>query len=106
MIVTPIEGETFRFHVQSLTRPDIKHLVDFEGYNGIGRCSCENFQYRLAPELDRFSRSKMPDPASDEADEYRCAHLKRAWHQVSRKIIVNIMKANKHPNSTRETEGW
>ena len=109
MKVSPIEGEKFRFHVQSDSRPDIEHLVDFEAYWFIGKCGCEYFQFRLEPKLAALSRSKVPHPASEEADDYRCGHLRNAWNEVSRTVMVSIMKDNARKNGgkiNRKADGW
>lgn len=108
MTIIPIEGEIFRYHVQSDSRPEIQHLVDFEAYHYVGKCSCEHFQFRLAPELDKLSKSQRPDPASEDADVYRCGHLRGAWSEVSRRILTEIMRENRRKEGSvkREDEGW
>ena len=109
MKVIPIAGEKFRFHVQSESRPDIEHLVDFEAYWYVGKCSCEHYQFHLEPKLNELSRSTVPDAASDAADEYRCGHLREAWNEVSRSILVHIMAAAKKAEGgkvNRKAEGW
>ena len=45
-----------RWRVTSKTRPDVEHVVDLAGFGGIGSCSCEHFQFRIAPELREGKR--------------------------------------------------
>lgn len=40
-----------RWRVESLSRPELVHVVDLAAYTGNGACSCEHFQFRLEPAL-------------------------------------------------------
>lgn len=68
-----------RFRFTSDSRPDISHVVDLGEYNGFGECSCEDFQYRLAPAL---TRGEIPAT--------RCKHLIAAREYLVNQVISRI----------------
>ncbi len=45
----------FRWLVESDTREDVAHLVEFESTTGlfIATCSCEHYQFRIGPDRAR-----------------------------------------------------
>lgn len=65
-----------RYWVQSASRPDLEHLVDFTENTPAGACSCEDYQARHAAENRR-----SPDPRS------RCRHLRAALPSLLRDMI-------------------
>jgi len=67
-----------RWRVQSLSRPDIEHLVDLGAWTGNGSCSCEHFEFRLAPALREGA------PRGTKAT--RCGHI-----VVAREAFTNHM---------------
>lgn len=69
-----------RFRVQSDARPEIEHVVDLGSFDGFGRCSCENFEFRLMPEL---MEGRTP-PA-------RCKHLIQARDHLVDEVIARII---------------
>mgnify|MGYP001615675967 CR=1 FL=1 len=71
MTVTPIEGEPFRFHVQSDSE-DIHYLVDLEEHDGNGWCGCAQFQFRCTPALASGHKS-------------RCKHILAAMEHQKKK---------------------
>ncbi len=46
VIIDPLE-----IQFASSKQPDEFHVVDMSAYEGSGECSCQNFQYRIAPKL-------------------------------------------------------
>lgn len=65
MLVVPIEGEPFRYHV---TKRGL--LLDLRANYGVGWCGCEDCEYRHQPKLEKFNR--LPK----EPDKFRCKHCK------------------------------
>ena len=59
--------EAKRFLVTSLRNPMNVHMVDFDEYGGYGECSCEYFQFMIAPKL---KQGKQPFK--------KCRHLRSA----------------------------
>lgn len=67
-----------RWRVESLTRPgEIEHLVDLSAWCGNGACSCEHFEFRLAPLLRDGITGGQPT---------RCGHI-----LVAREAFTNHM---------------
>lgn len=67
-----------RWLVKSLSRPEMQHVVDLEAFHGNGACSCEHFEFRLAPLLrDGIGRA---------GSATRCGHI-----LVAREAFTNHM---------------
>ena len=69
LVVTPQES-VLRALVQSASEPDSPHLTDLEEYDGNGQCSCEDFQKRKQPFLERLD-ARVPAPLF----AYECVHI-------------------------------
>lgn len=67
-----------RWRVQSLTRPEMEHVVDLDAWAGNGACSCEHFEFRLAP--------LIRDGATRGGAATRCGHI-----LVARDAFTNHM---------------
>lgn len=83
--VWPVPGEALRYHVQSQSRREIRHLVDLEDLGFNGCCGCESFQMRHLPALKQDRREGEPPRRR------RCWHIKRAleFHaELSARIIA------------------
>jgi hypothetical protein len=76
--VYEIPGEPLRFHVQSRTRADLKHLVDLMELNGRGRCSCEHFEYR-----------------STAIKKFTCDHIKAGQIHLAKKVVSRCLETEK-----------
>lgn len=85
--VQPIQGEMFRFYVDSKSRPNEPHLVDLESYHWGGQCSCEAFKFKHEPALSRLTPKAIPD------DTYRCSHLKAARSYFLDEILPRIAES-------------
>jgi hypothetical protein len=86
--VEPIEGEMFRFHALSISKPNFPHLVDLENYQWNGECDCEAFGFRHAPKLSR---------GAGPSDGKRCSHIKACRSYFLDQILPKIadsIKAN------------
>jgi len=68
-----------RFRFTSQNRPEISHIVDLGEFDGFGECSCEDFQYRIAPALTKGER-----PAA------RCKHLIAAREHLLNLVINRV----------------
>jgi len=90
MRVIEIDGEWFRFHVTSSTRPGVRHLVDLEENGFNGKCSCEHFSIGCQPVLD-----KTPHRGA----HTRCIHIAAARDEWFRKVAPALAKElNKNKN--------
>lgn len=79
--VEPIAGEPLRFHVQSASRPDIKHLVDLQECGFNSACGCEVFQMKHLPML-RYDRREKRPPL-----KRRCKHIKLALEYFAEVMV-------------------
>lgn len=70
-----------RWIVTSRTRPEIEHLVELDAFGGNGRCSCEHFEFRIAPDL-RDGRRRQ--------GATRCSHLLVARAAFTDAMIAGI----------------
>lgn len=78
MIIEPYD-HILRFRLTSDNRADISHVVDLGEKAGFGECSCEDYQYRIAPAL---TRGETPT---------RCKHLLAAREHLVNLVIDRIM---------------
>lgn len=69
MTIEPYDNP-LRVLVSSETRPDIKHLVELDAYDGLGKCSCEAFSFRSEP----LANPQDGTPA-DRSPGLRCKHI-------------------------------
>lgn len=83
-----------RFRFESVTRPDIAHVVDLGGFDGFGECSCEDFTYRLLPALlrNRNPRTAL-EHVTDETALKRCKHLLAAREHLLDQVIRRISES-------------
>lgn len=70
-----------RVHVSSETRPEIEHLVELDAFDGLGRCSCEDFQFRSEP----LAAPREGGPG-DRSEGLRCKHIVAAREWLAREI--------------------
>lgn len=73
-----VEGELFRFHVQSRSRKDFAHFVDLQENEFNGKCSCEHFACRLQPLLNEGE-----EPSDDTICEHIRACREEWFHQMA-----------------------
>ena len=80
-----------RFRFDSVTRPDIAHVVDLGSFDGFGECSCEDFTYRILPVLLRNRHPRTPlEGVTDETQLKRCKHLLAAREALLDQVIRRI----------------
>lgn len=72
----------YRILVPSFTDPLTSYLVDLKEHGGNGRCGCEHFQFRLAPQ--------MPSDGSAPPHPMRCKHIRRAREFVLNAILDTV----------------
>jgi len=75
--------------VTSRSRPEVEHQVDLEAFGGIGTCSCEHFQFRIAPDLREGRREGAR----------RCGHILVARAAFTDAMIQTIIRSRQHPDS-------
>lgn len=76
-LVAHPHDHVLRWRVRSHTRPEIEHVVDLDAFAGNGACSCEHFEFRLAPLIrDGITGGKAT----------RCGHI-----MVAREAFANHM---------------
>lgn len=73
-----------RWHVTSDSRPDETHVVDVLAFNGFGECSCEHFQYRMLPELQKAA-------AGEHVTLSRCKHIEAAREAFADFMIQKLL---------------
>jgi hypothetical protein len=93
--IEPIEGEPTRYYVGSRRANVAPYLVDVTEYKKNGQCTCEDFQFRKKPHLDRGAK---PSP------ELRCYHIKcvRAW--LLNRLLTALEAVHKHNENDNETK--
>lgn len=88
-LVAHLHDNVLRWRVTSNTRPDISHLVDLAAWTGNGACSCEHFEFRLAPLLK--------DGAARGTQATRCGHILVARDAFANHMIQLLTaKAQEH----------
>ena len=73
-----------RYLFKSESRNDIVHVVDLEDWNGSGSCTCEHFEFRIAPLLTR----QIIEPHTARS---RCVHIRRA-REIQADITIQFEK--------------
>lgn len=71
----------FRYHVDSDSRHETKHLVELDAYQCNSACTCEYFTYRLEPMLKAGAQ-----PSNDT----RCKHIIAARDTFLKEMIEVI----------------
>lgn len=82
----PVAGEWFRFYVRSNTRIHMLHLVDLAAYDFNGWCTCEAFQFKHGPRLERGYRD------SKGKGVYECDHIRKASRYFARFMAKEMHK--------------
>ncbi len=86
----PHPDGALRWIVTSRSRPDIEHLVDLDGFGGIGRCSCEHFEFRIAPDLRDGRR----------IGAHRCSHILTARNAFTDAMIATLIRVRETRHQT------
>jgi len=77
--VRPVPGETLRFMVVSAGKSSTtEYLVDLGANKRVGQCGCRDFECRRAPKLWPVLLTEPEIAWHEEADQYRCRHIKLA----------------------------
>jgi hypothetical protein len=92
--VRPIAREPLRFWVVSRSRGKVEHLVDLEENGFNGKCSCELYQFKIAPRLREERTSR------ETSMRLRCWHIRRAMFYLA-ELTMRTM-ANKDPRARRD----
>jgi len=77
MSVEPFD-HPLRFLVASDTQPDVSHLVDLSEHEGRGRCSCQHFEFRIAPNIE----AGLPHE--------KCKHIRAAREYLADAVIAKL----------------
>lgn len=91
MTVHRIDGEDYRFFVESDRPTADRYLCDLEPYDGNGWCGCKHFEMKCWPKLERGER-----PTTEE--ELKCKHLIRA-HIFQSMELALLIRQLRHANS-------
>lgn len=101
--VQPIQGELFRFYVDSVSRPEAPHLVDLENYRWGGQCDCEAFKFRYEKALSQLGPKDFP------TDKHRCSHIRAAraymFDEILPRIAESIRRIAKPLSLAMEAQG-
>jgi hypothetical protein len=93
MIMHP-HDHILRYRFESVTRPEIAHVVDLGAFDGFGECSCEDFGYRVLPVLTRNRNPRTPlGHIADETTLKRCKHLLAARESLLDQFISRISES-------------
>lgn len=68
-----------RFRFTSDSRKDIAHVVDLGEFDGFGECSCEDYTFRILPQLVR-----------GEIPATKCKHILAAREHLTNELISRI----------------
>lgn len=80
-----------RYRFDSEARPDIAHVVDLGAFGGFGECSCEDFVFRIRPELCSNRHGNTPSyDVTDESKLRRCKHLIAAREHLLNQVIARV----------------
>ena len=90
----PHPDGSLRWIVTSASRPEIEHLVELDAFGGIGRCSCEHFQFRIEPELRDGNR----------VGACRCGHIMAARETFADAMIALLTRIRRE-RATANQEG-
>jgi hypothetical protein len=83
-----------RYRFESVTRPEIAHVVDLGAFDGFGECSCEDFGYRVLPKLLWNRNPRLSQlHVTDETTLKRCKHLLAARESLLDQFISRISES-------------
>lgn len=82
-----------RWRVTSATRANIEHLVELNANGGLGRCTCEHFEYRLQPKINEGNRCEATT---------RCSHIIVARKAFTDCLIQFLAAKDNEPDDDTE----
>jgi hypothetical protein len=89
--------DSMTYDVDSHSRPEIRHRVEIDAWNGNGECQCEHFQIRLRPML---RAGVIPI-----GDNLRCHHIKEAREEFTTEFLRLVM-ARQKDNGHAKKHAW
>jgi hypothetical protein len=92
--VEEVPGEPFRYRVQSMTNPELWHMVDLADRGGHGACDCEFFLFEAAPNFRRHRQWIPYAPKRVGCSE--CKHIRAAWDYWHLNVAVPMMSRFRH----------
>jgi predicted nucleic acid-binding Zn finger protein len=81
MQVENMGDHPLRFLVTSEKRADVKHLVDLGENYPFGKCSCEQFTFRVQPEIDKGHTVNVA---------FRCKHILAAREKLTDDVVARL----------------
>lgn len=96
-LVAHQHDNVLRWRVTSCSRPELVHVVDLAAWTGNGACSCEHFEFRLAPLLR--------DGAPRRTQATRCGHILVARDAFANHMIQMLSARAREGPQPEEAEG-
>lgn len=92
--VQAIQGESFRYHVESWEDPKHPHLVDLLELDGNGQCCCWDFRKACSDNIKKHGAKIIPygHPGKPNADRTQCRHIWAALNTDSPKLYRRISR--------------
>jgi hypothetical protein len=92
--VEPVEGEPFRYWVES-SDGGVPHLVDLFELSGNGECSCRDFEIRC---LTNYRKNEGHTVDYGEINRTRCKHITTARLFLADQVIQEAHNESKKRN--------
>lgn len=100
---TPVDESMLRWRVQSFSnrkdnRQPMEYLVELKNEYGLNNCTCEDFQFRVAPDYACAIRSGIP---YDMIDIGQCKHIKLCKERFTEIMLEGMLQREKQQSGIK-----
>jgi hypothetical protein len=92
--VEEVEGEPFRYRVESHSEPLFFHTVDLTQRGGHGACTCKHFQVVANPNFRRHGKHIPYAPKREGVSE--CRHIRAALDHFHLHVTIPMLASFKN----------
>jgi len=93
--VRPMEGERWRYYVDSGTHEDETHVVDMAENNGNGVCSCRYFEVTCGPNWHKNGHKMVPYERNEKGKVVvgvtQCKHIAAVRNHILNKMLPDMV---------------
>ena len=85
-LVSEIPGEHYRYYVRSDPRKSA-YMVDLLENNCLGKCGCQNWEYKIQPNQEQGEHIPYGVPRSTD-----CKHLDAARRHMNKHVMIPMLR--------------
>lgn len=105
--VRPMEGERWRYYVDSGTHDDETHVVDLAENNGNGVCSCRYYEVTCGPNYHRNDKKMVPYERNEKGKVVQgvsqCKHIAAVRNYILADMLPRMVGDVQHSRAAPVT---